>query len=232
MDPKIYGRLWDKTFEAYDPDVLRTRRQRHPIVERWLQEDARGRDPAANPLHFLYKPYFRTAVRRRRLRIFNTLMWVLKSEGFTIEPDGKNIIVGHGWHRTKFSILEGTDRPQRATSPSWRKPNGHLYCKIDAKLPAGIERDWEDEPSAPLETRIPDIMASFAVWVLERNTTARSEHNLPSCECAIIGDRGNQRRFSKWLNSSRTTLQTSAKRTSIWGRPGRQLRTSFAAWRF
>jgi hypothetical protein len=173
MDPKIYYRLWDKTFEAYDPEVLRTRRQRHPIVEAWLADDARGSDPALNPLHFLYRPYFRSAFRKRRLRIFNTLLWTLKSEGFSLERNEKNVIVGHGWHRTKLSILEGTERPQRATSPSWRKPTGELICQIEAKLPAGIERRWADEPGAGLETRIPDIMASFAVWVLER------KHNGP-----------------------------------------------------
>jgi hypothetical protein len=173
MDQNIYDRLWDKTFEAYDPDVLRTRRHKHPIVEKWLSDDARGGDPALNPLHFLYKPYFRSPVRKRRLQIFNTLMWVLKSEGFTINPDDKNIVVGHGWHRTKFSILEVTERPQRATSLSWRKPTGQLIGQIDAKLPKGIERRWQDEPGAALETRIPDIMASFAVWALER------KHNGP-----------------------------------------------------
>jgi hypothetical protein len=100
-------------------------------------------------------------------------MWVLKSEGFTLEPDDKDIIVGHRWHRTRFSIIEGADQPQPATSPTWRKPNGHLSCKMDAKLPDGIETEWEDEPRTPLEERIPDIMASFAVWALER------KHNGP-----------------------------------------------------
>src|SRR6478672_1640903 len=104
MDPKVYGRLWDRTFEAYDPDVLRTRRHKHPIVEKWLADDARGRNPELNPLFFRYKSQFRTSTQKRRLRIFNTLLWVLKSEGFTTDPDGKNIIVGHGWHRTKFEI--------------------------------------------------------------------------------------------------------------------------------
>ena len=41
MDPN-YGRLWDRTFEAYDPNVLRTRRHKHPIVEKWLSDDARA----------------------------------------------------------------------------------------------------------------------------------------------------------------------------------------------
>jgi hypothetical protein len=166
MDPDIYNRLWDKTFEAYySTDVLQTRRHKHPIIEKWLADDARKSDPAVNPLYFLHKPYFRTPVRKRRLRIFNTLLWALKGESFFLEglPD-KNIVVGLGRHRTKFSIVEGTDRPQRATSDSWRKPNGHLSCRMDARLPKGIETNWEDEPDCPLETRIPHILASFAVW--------------------------------------------------------------------
>jgi hypothetical protein len=174
MDPHVYYRLWERTADAYDPNVLRTRRRNHPIVEKWLAEDARCADPALNPLHFLHRPYFRSPVRKRRLRIFNTLLWVLKSEGFTIEPAGKDILVGHQGHRTKFSILEGTDRPQRATSESWRKPNGHLSCKIDANLPAEIEREWSDEPRALLETKIPEIIASFVVWALERKHSCRS----------------------------------------------------------
>jgi hypothetical protein len=173
MDPKIYCRLWDRTYEAYDPEVLRTRRHRHPIIEAWLAADARGSDPALNPLHFLYRPYFRSPIRKRRLRIFNTLLWVLKSEGFSLERNDKNIIVASGRHSTKFSIIEGTDSPQRAVSLSWRKPNGHLSYQIEARLPHGIEAKWEDEPGRPLESRIPDIMASFAVWALER------KHNGP-----------------------------------------------------
>jgi hypothetical protein len=169
MDPKIYDRLWDKTFEAYDPDVLRTRRNKHPILEKWLAEDARMSDPAFNALYFMYRPYFRKPVRRRRLRFFNTLMWVLKSEGFTIEADDKNIIVGHGRHRTKFKVFEGRDLAKRATSISFQKLNGRLSCQIEARLPKGIETRWEDDlPARRLETSIPDIMASFAVWVLER----------------------------------------------------------------
>lgn len=173
MDPRIYERQWDKTYEAYDPNVLRTRRRHHPIVEKWLAEDARGKDPVLNSLHFLHKSRFRTSTQKRRLRIFNTLMWVLKSEGFSLEADEDNIIVGHRWHYTKFKLTEATDRPVRATSPTWRIPNGHLSCRIEARLPSGIERDWEDEPGAPLETRIPDIIASLVVWALER------KHNGP-----------------------------------------------------
>lgn len=175
MDPNVYDRLWDKTYAAFDPDALRTRRRNHPIVLKWLAEDARGKEPAQNPLFFRYKSSYRTAAQKRRLKIFNALMWALKSEGFELCADGNDIIVGHGCHRTKFKIIEGTDRPERAISVAWRKPNGHLSCSIEAKLPAGIERRWEDKPGGPLETRLPDIIASFTVWAEQqrRQTSLR-----------------------------------------------------------
>ncbi|SFI39920.1 hypothetical protein [Bradyrhizobium sp. Gha] len=174
MDPRIYERLWDETVEAYDPTVLRTRRHKHPIVEKWLADDARGSDPAFNTLYFLYRPYFRKPVRRRRLRFLNTLMWVLKSEGFTIEADDKNIIVGHGSHRTKFKVFEGGEQAKRAASMSFQKLNGRLSCQIEAKLPEGIETRWEDDfPARRLEDSIPNIIASFTVWAFERKRSAR-----------------------------------------------------------
>jgi hypothetical protein len=175
MDPNFYARLWDEAFEArLATAVRRSLGNKHPIVAKWLADDARKGDPAVNPLYFLHRPHFRNPTRQRRLRIFNTLLWALKGEGFALDRDDKNIFVGHGWHRTKFSILEGTERPQRATSPSWRKPTGQLSCQIEARLPAGIERHWADELGATLETRIPNILASFAVWAEHQERQAVS----------------------------------------------------------
>jgi hypothetical protein len=188
MDPKTYNRLWDVTYEArLDTKLHRSLRNKHPIVAKWLADDARKSDPAVNPLHFLHRPYFRSPTRQRRLRIFNTLLWALKGESFFLEglPD-KNIVVGLGRHRTKFSIVEGTDPPQRATSDSWRKPNGHLSCQMDARLPKGIETNWEDEPGRPLETRIPHILASFAVWAAERSRQETSPRSRPDISLTSV----------------------------------------------
>jgi hypothetical protein len=159
-----YERIWDRVYEAYDPNALRTRRQNHPIVVKWLADDSRGFDSAVNPLHFMHRPHFRNPVRRRRLRILNALIWVLNSEGFSLRADGKDLLVELRGHRTKFVMIEGTERPQRAVSETWRKLNGQLSCRIEAKLPDDVPREWADSPRVPLETIIPEIMASFVVW--------------------------------------------------------------------
>jgi hypothetical protein len=167
MDPKIYKRLWDETFEARQWTTLyRSVRHKHPLVVKLLADDARGSDPAVNPLHFLHRPKFRNPIRRRRLRILNALLWMLKIDGFALQldRDDKNIVVGHGWHHTKFSMFEEGTTPLRATTPGRTKLTGRLSCKIEARLPAGVPRHWADELGDALETRIPNILASFAVW--------------------------------------------------------------------
>jgi DNA-binding transcriptional LysR family regulator len=67
-------------------------------------------------------------------------------------------------HRAKLSISKEMTGPLRATSPSRTNLTGRLSCQLQAKLPDGIERRWADEPGAALETRIPNILASFSVW--------------------------------------------------------------------
>jgi hypothetical protein len=123
---------------------------------------------ALNPLHFLHRPRFRSRTRQRQLRIFNTLLLTLAGEGFSLaldrDRDDTNIAVSHGGHRAKLSISAELTGPIRATSPSRTNLTGRLSCQLQAKLPDGIERRWPDEPGAALETRIPNILASFTVW--------------------------------------------------------------------
>jgi hypothetical protein len=157
MDPEIYNQLWDTAHERWCSAKLpRSLANKHPIVATWLADDARGGDPAVNPLHFLHRPHFRHPTRQRRLRIFNTLLWTLKGQGFALalerDRDESNIVVSHGGHRATLSISEETTAPMRATSPLRKKLTGRLSCQIEAKLPGGIERRWADEPGSALES--------------------------------------------------------------------------------
>jgi hypothetical protein len=169
MDPQFYERLWDTAYDSWRSTKLpRSLANKHPIVTTWLADDARGGDPALNPLYFLHRPRFRSLTRQRQLRIFNTLLLTLAGEGFVLaldrDRDESNIAVSYGGHRAKLSISTETTAPMRATSPGRTKLTGRLSCQLEAKLPGGIERRWADEPGAALETMIPNILASFTVW--------------------------------------------------------------------
>src|SRR5450755_3866256 len=64
-----------------------------------------------------------------------------------------------------------------------------------------------------------------------RVATPRNIDAIQLGQCAIIDDRGNIRRISKWLTSSRTTFPISTKGTATWGLRARRLRTDSAEWR-
>jgi hypothetical protein len=183
MDPQFYDQVWDTAHEAWRSAKLpRSLGRKHPIVAKWLADDARGGDPAVNPLHFLHRPRFRSRTRLRQLRIFNTLLLTLEREGFVLaldrDRDDSNIAVSHRGRRATLSISAEMTGPIRATSPSRTNLTGRLVSQLEAKLPGGIERRWADEVDAALETRIPNILASFAVWV-EHQTGARSPPRPP-----------------------------------------------------
>jgi hypothetical protein len=146
--------------------MLRSSVHKHPIVVKWLADDARGFDPAFNPLYFRYRSRFRNPTMQRRLRLFNVLLLALKEEQFVVKlaPDRDHscIVVGTEFSRTLFSIT--ADEVPTIGTALRKRYTGRLRCHIDAKLPRGIEDRWVDETGAPLEARLPNILASFTVW--------------------------------------------------------------------
>jgi hypothetical protein len=162
-----YDRLWDETRKEWrSAKAPRSLVHNHPIMAEWLADDARGFDPAFNPLYFRYRSRFRNPTSKRRLRLFNTLLLALKEERFALalgpDRDDTCIVVGTEFGRTCFSIT--ADEVPTIGTALRKKFTGRLRCHIDAKLPRGIEDRWADETGTPLEARLPNILASFAVW--------------------------------------------------------------------
>jgi hypothetical protein len=166
MDSKEVQRLWDEAFEARrSKKFYRNLAVKHPIVKKWLKEDARQSDPATNPLFFLYRPRWRHKTRMRRLRIFNALLWALKAEGFTLVLDTNDrILVVVGEYRAHFWIVEETIGRVLPMMPDRAQFSGRLICHMDAQFLSGLKRQWEDEPGATLESQMPNILATFAAW--------------------------------------------------------------------
>ena len=115
MDPQFYDRMWDTAHEAWRSAKLpRSLARKHPIVADWLADDARGGDPAINPLHFLHRPHLRHPARLRRLRIFNTLLLTLEREGFGMALDRpRRALLSFGPTRRNAATLNNQrhDRP-------------------------------------------------------------------------------------------------------------------------
>jgi hypothetical protein len=166
MDRAELVRLYEEAFEARRSTKLyRTLAVKHPIIKKWLAEEARHSDPAVNPLYFLYRPRWRIHTRMRRLRIVNALLWALKAERFQVVLDTRDrVMVVIGWDRAWFSIVEEEIGPVLPMKADRAKLTGRLICHMDAKMLGGLKRQWEDEPTVSLETQMPNILATFAVW--------------------------------------------------------------------
>jgi len=101
----------------------------------------------------------------RRLRIFNALLWALKAEGFYLVLDTNDrVLVSIDGYRAHVWILEETVGPVLPMTPSRTNLTGRLICHMDANVLGGLKRQWEDEPGATLESQLPNILATFAVW--------------------------------------------------------------------
>lgn len=167
MSPPDYDGLWSETRKTWrSMKVPRHLVNKHPIVVKWLADDARGFDPICNPLYFRYRSRFRNLTMQRRLRLFNALLWALKEEQFVLKlaPDRDHtcIMVETDFGRTGFSIT--AEEVPTVGAASRKKLTGRLRCRIEAELPRDIEDRWADETGTPLEARLPNIVASFAVW--------------------------------------------------------------------
>ena len=167
MSPPDYDGLWSETRKVWrSAKMPRHMANKHPIVVKWLADDARGFDPVFNPLYFRYRSRFRNPTMQRRLRLFNALLLALKEEKFVLKlalnRDHTCIVVGTEFGRTQFAI--SAEEVPTARPASRKKLTGRLRCHIDAKLPRDIEDRWADETGTPLEARLPNIVASFAVW--------------------------------------------------------------------
>jgi hypothetical protein len=165
MYPTKYDRLWDEALEARrSAKLYRTLAVKHPIIKKWLAEEARHSDPAVNPLFFLHRPRWRIHTRMRRLRIFNALLWALEAEGFHLVHDNDRVMVVIGGDRAHLWIVEETKGPVLPMKPDRAQLTGRLICHTDTKFIGGLKRQWEDEPGVTLESLMPNILATFAVW--------------------------------------------------------------------
>jgi hypothetical protein len=114
----------------------------------------------------------------RRLRIFNALLWALKADGkyeHIVLDTRDRVMVVIGWDRAWFSVVEETIGPVLPMTPSRSNLTGRLICHMDAKMLGGLKRQWEDEPTVSLETQMPNILATFAVWAAV-TAPARDRH--------------------------------------------------------
>lgn len=164
--------------------VPKTLSNPHRIVQAWLDEDRRERqanrhDPYWSGLH---TPVDKTDLDKRRLRILSALFKALEGRGYKLITDSNRYVrqVQIEHDREKFVVsleerikqvrrqLTDEDRKKRSflfRNQKWTQekiPTGELILKITEPDRYGISREWRDEPDAPMESKLDDILAQIA----------------------------------------------------------------------
>jgi hypothetical protein len=153
----------------------------HPIIAEWLADHRRNvqearaeRDPERR--RYLEPAPF-TATDHRRHRILDALFKALERLGFKIKDEQyEPVYLEIAKERVDFQLREKQKQVRRSLTEdekrwSWNRdrgwtqelqPTGLLIFTIKTRLDSGMKYEWKDEPEKPLETYLPDIIASLS----------------------------------------------------------------------
>lgn len=156
----------------------------HRILAAWLQEDRRQWQQRRHDPHLgrWHKPIDKTDLDKRRLRILSALFKALEERGYKLIVDSSHyarevqIELGNEkisvkleerirQVRRQLTEKEKAERSFLSTGQKWTQEKvaiGELTLKIAEPNRYGIAREWRDEPGAPIESKLDDVMAQFA----------------------------------------------------------------------
>lgn len=177
QSPKMRERYERTLHEASTIRVPTTLTDPHPIIAKWIAEDARlVRDfkRGRNPL----RPSALSELDGRRHRILDTLFKELEKRGSkVISGHYHSLCVQIGSERVDFTLREHIRHIRRPVTEKekkdrfysgqkWRQemiPTGNLAFKITSYLDRGVTGHWTDEPNSLLEQKIGEIIAVFVL---------------------------------------------------------------------
>ena len=175
------------------PDELK---RPHPVIAGWLaehktkaQEAKRERDPHRR--RWMEPPPY-TETDHRQHRLLDTLFKALERLGFVIKTEQYGAVYLETQNeRVDFQLREKQKQVRRPLTDEekcepWNRDRrwmreleltGMLIFTIKTRLDAGMRIEWKDDPDRPLESRLPDIVAtlSLAGPILAKQRQEREE---------------------------------------------------------
>jgi hypothetical protein len=165
----------------------------HPMIAGWIADHRQRRENAREhrqrwPGSQFTVPDF-TAAERRRHRVLHALFAALGKKGATIaENDRRQLVATMEGEDIAFTCHEKsrqvrrplTDDEKRWSSRTVRtelEPTGFLELQIHAWHDQPLRRTWRESEKRPLETMLPEIVATFVVLapVLAERSRRREE---------------------------------------------------------
>lgn len=153
----------------------------HRVIAEWLAERKRKAQEARHepdPWRRQYlQPAALTETDRRRHRILDTLFKALERQGFTIKVEQyQAVYLEVQKERIDFQLREKQKQVRRSLTDNEKdisylrdqrwvqelQPSGTLIFTIKTWLADGMRREWKDAPDKPLESVLPEIIATLS----------------------------------------------------------------------
>ncbi|MDX1486241.1 MAG: hypothetical protein R3229_17345 [Alphaproteobacteria bacterium] len=181
--PSAYRELHERLLgEIGDIRVPGRLTRPHEIIGDWPEAEAHDRrdSQGLGARRGYFRGRFAGAATRRRLRILNTVFQALEARGIGIETgfnDSDRLEARLGCDRIAFTLNERRRRVRRARSAKERaqnpddlrrwvqsyEPSGVLIFELTRGQAPGLSTSWQDEPDAPLEGHVTEILATLLV---------------------------------------------------------------------
>lgn len=163
--------------------VPKTLSSPHRIVQSWLDEDRRERQARRHDPYFgnWHKPVDKTDLDKRRLRILSAMFKALEERGYKLVADSNRYVrqvqIEQGHEKFTISLEERIRQVRReltkedrakgyfSENQKWTQEKiatGELILKITEADRYGISGEWRDEPDAPIESKLDDVVARIA----------------------------------------------------------------------
>ena len=170
----------------------------HPVIAQWLAEHDREKQKALSErdptTRRIMQPKAFTEMDRREHRFLNALFKAIEPLGFTIKTEPyQRVYFEFENERIDYQLREKQKqvrRPLTESEKGWSfyrdrgwmqelQPTGILIFTIKTWLADGMRHEWKDEPDRPLESHLPDIVATLSLagpfLVKQRQERAEAE---------------------------------------------------------
>ena len=170
----------------------------HPVVAAWQQRERRTTEDDwafRRQFDFAAKREATTSLQKRMWFLQDALFHHLTGQGFTIENRRYGMNAACAALRTvsvNFELSERIKQYRRPLTPEERaesmyasqkfrqirEPTGELVFDIKSPMPRTVPSRWQDEPDRPLESRLHEVAAGFAVAVAYRRKLDEDERRI------------------------------------------------------
>jgi hypothetical protein len=180
LAPEVEEKVETARSQAERSPVPKRLTKPHPVIAGWLanherrkEEARRERDPW---IKRMMTPEEFTGSNRRQHRILDALFKELERQGGRVkEDDRRRVFAEMNGEPIMFQIREKQKQVRRplnedekrwrsASDKDWKQelqPTGKLVFTIKTWLPNGLRTEWLENDAKPMETLLPEIVATF-----------------------------------------------------------------------